>query len=453
MRVLHVTYAWWPDPVGGTEVYVRRLCAALESEGVENLVAAPGAGDQPAPADRPVHWFPDKAPGAGLAALYGDGLAPAAERFGEILRKVRPDVVHQHALSPAASVRLARAVRHAGIPLVFTYHTPAVSCQRGALLEMGARVCDGRLDVGRCTRCVLDQHGAPAWAGQAASRLPPVVGRAARAWWAGGRATTALQMPQLMQLRHARLGEFLNLADRVVVLADWVDDVLTGLGVPSSKRVRSAHGVPLDGAAGATAPGVARPGPLRMAHLGRIDPTKGTALLLEALRRIPDAPVALDLFAASPVGPAAGYGATVKQASSADPRVTWRPSLPEESVIGVLRAYDVVVVPSQWLETGPLVVLESFAAGVPVMASGVGNLRVLVTHGRDGWLLDRYTEPASWAEAVEAWSADRGIAARLRAGVRPPRTMAAVAREMAALYRDVAHARAGTARDGAESRV
>ncbi len=56
-------------------------------------------------------------------------------------------------------------------------------------------------------------------------------------------------------------------------------------------------------------------------------------------------------------------------------------------MVDTLASYDATVVPSQWLETGPLIVLESFAAGTPVIGSNLGGVAELVSHDRDGWLV------------------------------------------------------------------
>ena len=42
MKVLHVTYSFAPDPMGGTEVYVADLCRRLETRGIRAVIAAPG---------------------------------------------------------------------------------------------------------------------------------------------------------------------------------------------------------------------------------------------------------------------------------------------------------------------------------------------------------------------------------------------------------------------------
>ena len=41
MKVLHVPFGYYPDPVGGTEVYVAELASALRRLGIDSAVAAP----------------------------------------------------------------------------------------------------------------------------------------------------------------------------------------------------------------------------------------------------------------------------------------------------------------------------------------------------------------------------------------------------------------------------
>jgi glycosyltransferase involved in cell wall biosynthesis len=101
-----------------------------------------------------------------------------------------------------------------------------------------------------------------------------------------------------------------------------------------------------------------------------------------------------------------------------------------------LQEYDLLAVPSQLLETGPIVVLEAFAAGIPVAGSNLGGIAELVEHGVNGLLVDP-ASPESWAEALRRLSQDRDLLATLRSGIRPPRTMRDAAAELMAVYRQV----------------
>jgi len=95
-----------------------------------------------------------------------------------------------------------------------------------------------------------------------------------------------------------------------------------------------------------------------------------------------------------------------------------------------------LAVSSQWLETGPLVVLEAFAAKVPVIGSRLGGIAELVRDGVDGLLV----EPSStedWAKKLRRLMDDPSLLLRLRSNVRAPRTITTVANEMASIYQSL----------------
>src|SRR5262249_38791508 len=102
MRVLHVTFGFPPDPPGGTGLYVAALCHALESHNVKSVVAAPGPRQQGYTFEGvSVRRFAVNQHDIDLTELYGEGDPRAAAAFDLILDEVRPDVVHQHALTAA----------------------------------------------------------------------------------------------------------------------------------------------------------------------------------------------------------------------------------------------------------------------------------------------------------------------------------------------------------------
>jgi glycosyltransferase involved in cell wall biosynthesis len=80
------------------------------------------------------------------------------------------------------------------------------------------------------------------------------------------------------------------------------------------------------------------------------------------------------------------------------------------------------------------VVLEAFAAGVPVIGSRLGGIAELIRDGIDGMLVEAESV-AAWTEAIRRLDEDRAMLERLRRGVRPPRTMDDVADDMMEVYR------------------
>jgi len=430
MKTLHIPFSFAPDPIGGTEVYVEGLCRSLDAVGVRAVVAAP------APLDATyelrglrVRRFQSNVDGP-IETLYGAGDPVAAAAFARVLDQERPDLVHQHAVSPACSVELMRVAQRRRVPVVFTYHTPTASCARGTLLRWGTEICDGRLDTAPCTPCTLHGHGLGRLAGALAGAVPPSIGGwLARADIHGG-VWTAARMSALMDGHHASVADLLAIPARIVSLTPWVASLLLANGVSPERIVSVAHGT----MARPVRPAPRRDGPCRFVHLGRVDPAKGTDLLIAAIREMPEIACEVDVLGI--VQDARTYDARRELVALAagDSRIRFLDPVDPADVVARLATYDFLVVPSQWLETGPLVALEAFAAGVPVIGSALGGLLSQVRPGVNGLLVEPFNDVTRWTAALRQAATDRSLADRLRAGVVTPRSMTDVARDMRAVY-------------------
>ena len=424
-----------PDVPGGTEVYVASLARELAVQGIASLIVSPTT----APMDTsyavdgiPVHRVSVSPKPRPLASLYGQGDARFSRGLMDVVTSEHPDVVHFHAYSPAINGALAKAVRGAGPAIVATYHTPSVTCQRGTLLRFGHIVCDGRMQVGRCASCVLEHNGVPRPAADLVGRVPNAVGRALVSRGMEGGVWTALQMSELIRLRHDDTRTFFDAADVVVAVAEWVRTLLIENGIDERKITLSPHGVSAGFAAGrAERPPLDAERPLRAVMLGRVDEMKGMDLPLAAMARRRDLQVSLDVYGS--VQSESDYVTAFRARVENDPRVRLLPPLRPDAVVRAIADYDVLLVPSQVLETGPLVVLEAHAAGVPVIGTALGGIAERVRDGVDGRLVAPRSV-AGWEEVLCAVVRDRSIVERWRRAVLPPRTMGRVAEEMIAIY-------------------
>lgn len=435
--VLHVPYTYFPDAVGGTEIYVAGLASALRAFGIESAIAAPGEIDDAYRHDDvPVFRFAIELGGV-LDGAYGAPDPIAAQSFRALIARLRPRIVHLHAHTAAVSVRLVDAAHEAGAKVVLTYHTPTVSCARGTMMWMGRAACDGRLDWRRCTRCTLARHGVPPLLRGAIALTPAVVGDILGELGLSGGAFTALRLASLIGAAHRRFEELAREVDCIVAPCVWVCEVLRRNGVPEEKLVLSRQALPRRSALLAGPPPDRErreiPGQLLLGYFGRLDQTKGIDTVVDALRLVPNAPVRLEVYGIRQPGCEA-YAAKLEGAAAMDPRIVFLPPLPPDEVDESMRHCDLVVVPSRWLETGPLVVLEAFASGTPVLGARLGGIAELVTDEVDGVLVPP-ENPRAWAAAIAALAGRRERVALLRAGIRPPRTMDNVAQDMAELYR------------------
>jgi glycosyltransferase involved in cell wall biosynthesis len=132
--------------------------------------------------------------------------------------------------------------------------------------------------------------------------------------------------------------------------------------------------------------------------LGRISPEKGQLEFLEAARlahvSIPDSRFAIYGSALFGEARAALYEREVRERAAGLP-VEFRGWVrdPYEG----LAALDLLLVPSQSVEATTRVILEAYAAGVPVVAFASGGIPEVVEHGRTGLLVQTAGEMAQAA--------------------------------------------------------
>jgi glycosyltransferase involved in cell wall biosynthesis len=135
-----------------------------------------------------------------------------------------------------------------------------------------------------------------------------------------------------------------------------------------------------------------REGPPRAGCIGRIAPEKGQREFLAAAsivcRALPDCRF---LVYGAPLFSEPRYSEEVRAAAAGLP-VEFAGWVPD--VYAALAGLDLVLAPSAAHEATPRVVLEAFAAGVPVVAFRSGGIPEVLDHGHGGWLADSVEEMA-----------------------------------------------------------
>lgn len=436
MKVLHVPYGYAPDPVGGTEVYVQALCASLAVKGVESVVAAPGdSACSYVHGGVRVHRF------VAHASITQEGMFSmrdhvAARGFAAVLDLEKPSLVHFHSFTSASGVLALDETRRRNIPAIATYHTATFTCMRaGTLMRWGSQVCDGEMRALRCTACFLNHHGLPRLLAPAAAWASVVSWPLAAVPCLSSSFRGGLSSWRLNRQRHEATRRWLGGMNRVVALCQWTRQLLLHNGLSEHRVSQVRHGLAETHLSAASVPFEPPSGPLRLAFLGRLDPLKGIEVLIEAMRLIPHLDMQLDIYTI--VQPSRStQEADLCQAVAADSRIRLCQPVDAAQIVPTLRQYHALLVPSRCLETGPLVVLEAFAACVPVIGSNLGGIAEWVTHERDG-LLVQAGDVSAWAAALSRIHDDPTLLKRLREGIQTPRSMSEVASEMLAIYEEV----------------
>jgi glycosyltransferase involved in cell wall biosynthesis len=143
-------------------------------------------------------------------------------------------------------------------------------------------------------------------------------------------------------------------------------------------------------------------GTWRIGVIGRISPEKGQALFLDAVRLLvkfgPPCRFVICGDALSSDRSTAAYAARVHALAAGLPVefTGWR-----DDIYQVLAGLDLVVVPSLPGEATTRVILEAYAAGVPVVATASGGIPEVLADGQTGALAPRFT-PYSLANRIHA---------------------------------------------------
>ena len=179
----------------------------------------------------------------------------------------------------------------------------------------------------------------------------------------------------------------LPLVDHFIVPSEYVARSLRGLGLParrsSSSRSNLAGAATRPGRAGSRDPRTRN----RFAFFGQLNPYKGADVLLrgDGPARRATSTASVD-FRREPRQAVARVPEAVRRADRA-PSATTSPSPAPTSardLAQLMAGIDWVVVPSIWWETGPIVVMEAFQYGRPVICSDIGGMAEKVTDGVNG---------------------------------------------------------------------
>lgn len=438
LRIVQAAGWYYPESLGGTEVYVAGLARRLQDAGHEVRVAAPDPGGvlrEYVHGGIPVFRYPIPAAPT-RAEAQSEVPARGAERFHAWLAGQRPDVVHFHTFVTGLGPFEIAAARAAGARTIATTHSSSLGwiCQRGTLMLWGTEPCDGLCRPARCAACDLQGRGLPRALARAVGALPPRAGR--RLGGLPGPAGTALGMSDLIARNRARQRQVLADLDRFVVLTGWALEAVAANGFPREKlalnRLGHTHGEVRR-----------KPGPderpttppVTVGYLGRFDPIKGVYDLVAAVAGLP-AGVPLRLELRGPVRTAAERAvvAELEGLAAGDPRISFAPAVPPGAVLEVLAGYDVLACPSLCHEGGPTVAVEAHAVGTPVVGSRLGGLAELVTDGVNGRLVAPGDRAALAAALREVAEDPAGTLDRWRRGLPAARTMDQVAADYLALY-------------------
>jgi len=241
-----------------------------------------------------------------------------------------------------------------------------------------------------------------------------------------------------------------RLADAVTANAATVArEIERRLGVSASRLHYLPNGIDLeewDALSAAPCPLTLEPDRFHIALVGGLRVEKNHALLLEALRRVPEETRrrwrVWFIGAESGIAGHAERVRTMVGELGLGELVRFAP--PTQAIAAVMRKLDVIVLPSTF-EGFPNILLEAMASRLPLIATAVGNVPEMVVDGRTGFVVPP-GDPAALEQAllrVAAMTpeARQTMGDAARASVEERYRIEVVAAQHLALYRRLVEAR------------
>ena len=312
---------------------------------------------------------------AGAKAVWN---REAARDVGALVRSFRADVLHVHTPFPLMSPSVFRAAHAAGVPAVTTLHSYRYSC------VVGTCVRDGHI----CEDCVGKKL-----------KLPGVVHKC---YHDSRGASAALTLGLDV---HRAVGTFHRAVTRYLTLTEFSRKLMIRDGYPAERILVKPNSVPDPGY---------RAEPTsderRVVFAGRLIDLKGVSTLLDAWQRTPTG-MTLVIAGDGELRP------LVEERAAADPSIRFVGWVQEQEVTDLMASAELVVVPSQWYEGAPLVILRSLGVGTPVLVSDLENLSTEVLEDEVGWTFTT-GDSTDLADKLTGFVADPARARDIRARAR-----------------------------------
>ncbi len=275
-----------------------------------------------------------------INAIY----SPASkQRVLQEINTFRPDIVHVHNFFPLLSPSVYDACEKTGVPVVQTLHNYRLFCANSFFYR------DGKV----CEDCM--------------GKFFPTPG-VVHACYRDSRVGSAVV--GTMQTLHRIRGTWRDRVNRYIVLTDFARNKFIEGGLPPEKISLKPNFLSPD-------PGIGLGRGEYALFVGRLSPEKGLDILLKAWEKLGQS-IPLKIVGEGPLTD------MVKHSSVKIPGVEWLGRQPKNRVLDLMKEAKMLMFPSGWYEGFPLVLVEAYAVGLPVIAGNLGSMTALVIPSRTG---------------------------------------------------------------------
>lgn len=440
MRIMLSSAGFFPIAHGGGQVYVYRVAKELLKRGHEVRIVTSGPWNGGVAATALVRYTYENIPVVSFSLNPNKtGYTESQLGFGSLTMKVlhealnefRPDIVHINGIKP----ELISVCSELNIPHLVTAHHPGFVCPAGTLLTREQALCQRPAQDDNCAICCSRQRISNPLLGNVIGRLPKSISRSVGKTI--GQRTgppfllRALAYPWLIQesLRSKRF--VLDMAQLIIAPSKTIRNYILLNSGDERKVIVVPHGIeplPKMGISPSGRPFV------RFGFMGTFGVAKGFHVLVQALEQIrTDTVCELHAFGSPQLPWEKFYLEETMKSYHGVPKVIFHPRIDHRDLYKAFSEFDVLIVPSVYLEVFGLVVLEAFSVGRPVIVSKSGGPEEIVRDEIDGFVVERNNSKAL-AEAMQKFIDNPNLILEMSKQIRPVKTIQQYVDEIEKIY-------------------
>ena len=291
----------------------------------------------------------------------------------DLISTIKPDIVHfNHLIGFTGEV--IPEIRNMGTPVVFTATDFWAVCPAYTLYRRFKKsVCEPPVHPEDCLRCLVQ---VPEWAAKIALEIgkTPLSKMSIK-----GLALNALSnRPQVMP-------EYINSADSVLVSTNFLANILRKGRINGNLIKMIPYGVDI----GFLPEHISIPDifsekePLRIGFIGTLSEKKGVRVILDSLAYLDNYTKNIELSIYGGISDDDPYcKMLLEKAKLIGHTIRFMGTFPHEKIGEILRNLHVLIIPSVWYESSPLVLSSALNAHTPLIVSDLGGLTEMI-HGGD----------------------------------------------------------------------
>jgi len=445
MNILLTVHIFFPENSAGTEVLTLGVAKDLISRGhTVNVLTVSAFTDFDDRDDKVVEYDYEgvhviavkKTPAnndsgaVDVERFYYD--RDVTEIFRSLMERIRPDIVHFFHFNNLGT-GMIEVVNSLDIPAYFTPTDFWTICPQVQLRLPSGDVCRGPSEG--AGNCVL--HFAAITKGPVISKTVRVIPdfiSDALVKIIDSRYFPSLTIKKQVADVHKRLGVNVNLINTLRGIfspTKLMTDILTVNGIDKSLVIQSPFGIDISPYSSCKHKNITDVDEMVIGFIGSLESHKGCHVLIDAFQEIRSDRVKLRIYGDNTVE--SEYLSQLYKKAENNDSIEFCGTFPNKDIAEILSNIHVLVIPSQWYENTPLVMLSSMAAKCPIIASDYPGLSEVVVDGHNGNLFCS-KDVGQLRDILEGLNINRHRINEMSANCMMPKSSSAYVDEMVSIY-------------------